>query len=74
MKERLLDAFKWSIIVLVAGCVFYVVCPKYSFTRESLIILRHNQITGQVDSLIIAASDNNTKWERLPLKKKKQTE
>jgi len=34
MKERLLDVVKWALILVIAGAVFYVVCPKYYFKRD----------------------------------------
>ena len=44
MKERLLDVIKWGLILIIAGAVFYVVCPKYHFEKEGL--RRFNRITG----------------------------
>jgi hypothetical protein len=45
MKERLLDVMKWGLILMIAGAVFYIVCPKYYFKLPH----RCNQITGQVE-------------------------
>ena len=52
MKERLLDVIKWSLILVVAGMVFYVVCPKYHFMENDigLVVCRGNKITGEVES------------------------
>ena len=51
MKERFLDVIKWGLILIIAGMVFYVVCPKYDFKPTSALYLRHNKITGQIDYL-----------------------
>jgi len=54
MKERLLDIVKWGLIIIIAGAVFYNVCPKYYFGHSSgrdFILSRGNKITGQVEWL-----------------------
>ena len=45
MKERLLDVMKWGLILVVAGAIFYAVCPKYE-VREN--VLKFNKITGRI--------------------------
>jgi hypothetical protein len=47
MKERLLDVIKWGLILIIAGAVFYVVCPKYEWHERSVTI-KLNKITGNV--------------------------
>ncbi|UCB50968.1 MAG: hypothetical protein JSW56_08980 [Deltaproteobacteria bacterium] len=48
MKERLLDVLKWGLILIIAGAVFYVVCPKYQdMTRNR--VARYNTITGKYE-------------------------
>lgn len=62
MKERFLDVIKWGLILIIAGVVFYVVCPKYDFKGPTgVIIQRCNKITGVVDTLIF----DGKKWETL---------
>jgi hypothetical protein len=51
MKERLLDVIKWGLILIIAGAVFYVVCPKYYFaTQNGIPFFKCNKITGQVSA------------------------
>lgn len=42
---------KWTIIILIAACVFYFVYPKYSFQFRSSgkALHRANKITGTVE-------------------------
>jgi len=47
MKERFLDVIKWSLILIVAGVVFYVVYPKYHFQDGGVV--RCNTLTGEVE-------------------------
>jgi hypothetical protein len=52
MKERLLDIAKWGLIFLIAGAVFYSVCPKYYFSGpQGVILFRCNKITGYVEQI-----------------------
>jgi hypothetical protein len=48
MKNTLI---KWTIIILIAACVFYLVCPKYSFRfpESSMLLWKANKITGTVE-------------------------
>lgn len=46
MKERLFDIIKWGIIIIIAGIVFYFVCPKYYFVGATV---RGNKVTGRVE-------------------------
>ena len=59
MKERFLDVIKWALILIIAGAVFYVVCPKYEFKAERVMYLRYNKITGQIDCWVPGGN-----WER----------
>jgi hypothetical protein len=46
---RLLDIIKWAVILMIAGIIFYLVCPKYYFNKIGGTILeRGNEITGRV--------------------------
>jgi len=51
MKERFLDVIKWGLILIIAGAVFYAVCPKYvfGFNSSGIAFSRCNKITGQVE-------------------------
>lgn len=50
MKERLLDVIKWGLILVIAGAVFYVVYPKYTFKgRQGGVWFRCNKMTGEVE-------------------------
>lgn len=43
---------KWTIIILIAACVFYFVYPKYSFrfpTGYKHLLYKANKITGTVE-------------------------
>ena len=52
MKERLLGVMKWGLILVIAGMVFYVVCPKYYFSGpRGIIMYRCNKITGYVEQM-----------------------
>lgn len=49
MKTTLI---KWTIIILIAACVFYFVYPKYTFrfpTANKLLLYKANKITGTVE-------------------------
>ena len=49
MKSTLI---KWTIIILIAACIFYFVCPKYSFrfpTANYPLLYKANKITGTVE-------------------------
>jgi hypothetical protein len=49
MKTALI---KWTIIILIAACVFYFVYPKYTFrfpTANKLLLYKANKITGTVE-------------------------
>lgn len=59
MKERLLDVVKWGLIIILAGAVFYLVCPKYYFFTAAAHIARGNRITGTTELYTRAG------WERL---------
>lgn len=51
MKERLLDIIKWGLILIIAGIVYYVVCPKYEFgyRENGFVYSRCNKMTGNVE-------------------------
>ena len=50
MKERLLDVIKWGLVLVIAGAIFYVVCPKYDFMPiQGIPYFRCNKITGYVE-------------------------
>ena len=54
MRERLLDVIKWAMILVLAGAVYYVVCPKFEFkqgSRSEQLQYRCNKVTGQVEFL-----------------------
>lgn len=53
MKERLLDIFKWVLILLIAGVMFYVVFPKYDFKWPHTQMLR-NAIGSVFGGIIVA--------------------
>ena len=54
MKERLLDVVKWGLVLIIAGAVFYVVCPKYYFGKYhgGHLTLKGNKITGKVEYFV----------------------
>ena len=54
-NEFFLDIIKWGLILIMAGLVFYVVCPKYYFTTSGGVIpvYKCNKITGQVSQVEI---------------------
>ena len=58
MKERLLDVIKWGLIIIIGGCVFYMVYPKYYFVActGGFPPLRGNRITGEGAVLSTAGS------------------
>ena len=41
---------KWTIIILIAACVFYFVYPKYYFRLPTNGLWRANEITGTVEN------------------------
>lgn len=45
-----LNIWKWVIIVIVGGFVFYIVYPKYTF-KFGPNTFRANSITGKVDTI-----------------------
>jgi hypothetical protein len=45
MIDKILDVIKWGLILIIAGAVFYVVCPKYYFLKG----FRGNKINGKVE-------------------------
>lgn len=45
MKSALI---KWTIIILIAACVFYFVYPKYYFQLPNNRLWKANKITGTV--------------------------
>ena len=47
MKTTLI---KWTIIILIAACVFYFVYPKYYFRLPTNGLWRANEITGTVEN------------------------
>ena len=51
MKEIIQDVFKWSLILIIAGCIFYVVCPKYQPIAQGMG--KFNTVTGSVSKTII---------------------
>lgn len=53
MKNTLI---KWTIIILIAACVFYFVYPKYYFRLPTNGLWRANKITGTVEKY------SNGKW------------
>ena len=46
-SEIYLDIIKWVVIIISAGVVFYIVCPKYEFRESGR--MRLNKITGVID-------------------------
>ncbi len=52
MEERLLDVMKWGLILMIAGAVFYTVCPKYEFVGDPFFRCRGNKLTGQTELLL----------------------
>jgi len=61
MKQTLLDITKWGLIFLIAGAVFYAVCPKYYFSGpQGVILFRCNKITGGVEQI------SEGEWIRFP--------
>ena len=68
MKERLLDVIKWGLILIIAGVVFYVVCPKYKF-RFEYVCIRSNSITGDIQSFDVKSQ----KWESVSEPRKKES-
>jgi hypothetical protein len=58
MIDKILDVIKWGLILIIAGAVFYVVCPKYYFDGPAI---RCNKITGKVEVYDAKKSD----WREL---------
>jgi len=46
MRQMGLDVLKWTVILLIAGLVFYAVCPKYDVVANGL--MKFNKITGSI--------------------------
>jgi hypothetical protein len=63
MKERFLDVIKWGLILIIAGLIFYAVCPKYEFksTSELFMIHRGNKVTGVIDTYAMSGG----KWKKI---------
>ena len=62
MKEILLDVIKWGLILVIAGAVFYEVCPKYYFDNSGPgVWTRGNKINGKIE-VCIGVKD---KWQEL---------
>jgi hypothetical protein len=59
MKERLLDIMKWGLILLIAGAIFYAVCPKYEFSG---VRIKFNTITGEVQNCIYSKDKDIREW------------
>jgi hypothetical protein len=55
MKTTLI---KWTIIILIAACVFYFVYPKYYFRLPTNGLWRANEITGTVE----VYNKSNGRW------------
>ena len=72
MKERLLDVIKWGLILVIAGAVFYVVCPKYYFELHPKTFIRANKITGKVEGFF--ERDEFKAWRELKDRKVKRNE
>ena len=61
MKERLLDVVKWGLVLLIAGLIYCVVCPKYYFTGpRGVPMFRCNKITG-----VVELWDKKTGWNKM---------
>ena len=70
VKQSLLDLFKWGLILVIAGAVFYMVFPRYNFstTLQGVVLLRCNTITGEVEAWNLSDSRIDYakgKWEGL---------
>lgn len=45
------DIIKWSVILVIAAVLFYVVFPKYKFMGpKGLPLYRCNSVTGEVEA------------------------
>lgn len=52
MKERLLDIFKWGIVIIIIAIAFYIVAPTYffmSFGNSDRYVYKCNKITGKIE-------------------------
>lgn len=58
MKE--IKFWKWILIIVVGGVVFYIFYPKYYFPDKASGFIRCNKITGIVEIL-----DENGNWKKL---------
>jgi len=64
MKERLLDVIKWGLIILIAGIVFYIFCPKYYFYCSNTV-MRGNRVTGKLELYHDIVDPLGYGWEEL---------
>ena len=62
MKERLLDVIKWGLIIIIGGCVFYSVFPKYSFRWENSNFILGEQLIPTKD--LVRSNSILGKWEK----------
>jgi len=52
MKEKVSGVIKWGLILIIAGAILYLVCPKYDFKGpQGLVVYRCNKVTGHVEQM-----------------------
>lgn len=60
IRSMILGIVKGSVLLIIAGVVFYTVYPKFFFKFQGITFFRCNQITGEIDRL-----NDDGNWERL---------
>lgn len=52
LKQHQSAIIKWTVIIIIAACAFYLVYPKYSFRFPAApknLLYKANKITGTVE-------------------------
>ncbi len=58
IRKAIIGIVKGSVLLIVAGAVFYYVYPKYYLHVKPGNVFRLNQVTGQMDHI-----GDDGKWE-----------
>lgn len=71
IRKAIIDILKGSVLLIVAGAVFYCVYPKYTFAEVKTDYVKQNMISGKCERIDFAKEDWDKVWDEAEKKYQK---